>query len=499
MARAIKYLVQCLVVLVMGFVVMETENRHHFIFNPAEVDTKISTTEAPKSVANNSGPTEPAPVTLQATGAILQPTVATLQPTVATPQPTVATPQPTVLTLQPTVTRIQQDIKFFLVAPPESTTDLLSGDKRDRAIRYYKEGLNEDAAEIWLHRGFERLTALRVENPDEADAIVVAGYLHMHVGIGGDKNQLPTYYEKHLNRNTDTTKSKPHLFLFPSTNPGTAENIGGGALIQVVKNEWGIPHVWSVSFERNPNWVGVPVERIVPIPYVVKPSDPLQELRGKSNHEKLSDSIFYAGDARKHGVEWGGCNRTAMITPLQQQAIASNTTDRIDVRLVGPEFGARLTQEEYNHRMLISEYCLILCGDTPTSRSLTSAMVAGCIPIRVGSRLRGLCDPPCFPGWGWAVPGENNPHLLPFSETIPWDKFPEVSESELIEKGQPALDEHIFGEYHKEQKTGLHSIMQSTMTGWIYGWGDPVSSQELGDATSYIWHSFSVALKNADY
>jgi Exostosin family len=159
---------------------------------------------------------------------------------------------------------------------------------------------------------------------------------------------------------------------------------------------------------------------------------------------------------------------------------------------------ARLSQEEYNHRMHISQYCLILAGDTPSSRSLTSAMVAGCIPIRVGSRLRGLCDPPCFQGWGFVVTGESNPHL-PFSETIPWDKFPEVSESDLIEKGQVALDEHIFGVYHQEQKTELHSIMQSTMTGWIYGWGDPVSSEELGDTTSYIWHSFSVALKKAGY
>ncbi len=61
-------------------------------------------------------------------------------------------------------------------------------------------------------------------------------------------------------------KNKPHLFLFPSTNPTTAGRIGSKALINVVKGEWGISNLWSVGFERNPDWVRVPVDRIVPIP-----------------------------------------------------------------------------------------------------------------------------------------------------------------------------------------------------------------------------------------
>jgi hypothetical protein len=38
--------------------------------------------------------------------------------------------------------------------------------------------------------------------------------------------------------------------------------------------------------------------------------------------------------------------------------------------------------------------------------------------------------------------------------------------------------------------------MEKVHSGFIYGHGDPVSSEEFGDAASYIWESFVVALKN---
>jgi Exostosin family len=487
MARTNKYLARCLVILVVVlFAASSIEKRHYISFGPVEGQAKNSS--VPSSDAITTGSTHPTKVLINPVEVHNKTTSVSLSEanTSSTTEPTTVTPQPTVSTKQ-------QGIKFFLVAPPEVTTDLVSGDNREKANNIYTREVNEFMGEVWLHRGFERMTTFRVHNPEEADAIIVAGYLHLNQRMGGNTT-LQGYYEKHLNLNTNTTKGKPHLFLFPSINPVIARSLGGIALINFVKKEWHISNIWSVSYERNPGWVGVPLQRMVPIPYNVKPTDTLQELRNKASHQKLSDSIFYAGDARTHAIKWASCNRSAIIAPLQQQAIASNTSDRIDVRLMGRS--KRLTQEEYNQRMLMSEYCLILCGDTPTSRSLASAMVAGCIPIRVGSRLRGLCEPPCKKGYGWVISGENNPHL-PFSDTIPWDKFPEVPEKELIEKGKHALDEHIFGKYHQEKKTELHSIMQNTLAGWIYGWGNPLSSEEFGDAVSYIWHSFSVALDKA--
>ena len=158
----------------------------------------------------------------------------------------------------------------------------------------------------------------------------------------------------------------------------------------------------------------------------------------------------------------------------------------MDVRLVNKT--SRLNQSEYNHRMFSSEYCLILCGDTPSSRSLTSAMVSGCIPIRVGSRLRGLCEPPCQKGFGWSKTGAEYPHL-PFAQEIDWDMFPEVEESQVIFHGKQTLQAFLrrTDDAHKNM---LRSKMLQVQMAWIYGWDDPVNSTEFGEAVPYIWDSF---------
>ena len=142
--------------------------------------------------------------------------------------------------------------------------------------------------------------------------------------------------------------------------------------------------------------------------------------------------------------------------------------------------------------MLQRDYCLILCGDTPTSRSLTSAMLLGCIPIRVGSRLRGLCEPPCHEGWGWTLASEQYPHL-PYWDIIPWNEFPEVDEQQFIDSGEQVL-KTLFERYDTTQKAKIRSILQNVQTAWIYGWGDPVDSVEFGDAVIYIWNSFQDVL-----
>jgi hypothetical protein len=157
----------------------------------------------------------------------------------------------------------------------------------------------------------------------------------------------------------------------------------------------------------------------------------------------------------------------------------------------------RLSQDEYNHQMYRSDYCLLLCGDTPTSRSLASSMLNGCIPVRVGSRLRGLCDAPCRPGWGWTVAGANHSHL-PFADTIiDWDAFPELNEADFVERPAAVLEE-MFARIGPEQKTKLRAIMSQTQRGWLYGLGNPVNSTDFGDAALYILESIvqGVSLSN---
>jgi hypothetical protein len=248
----------------------------------------------------------------------------------------------------------------------------------------------------------------------------------------------------------------------------------------------------------------VEADRILPIPYVVIPSDH-KELTEFTRNERTNNFVFYAGDYRRNAKSWAGCHRDRMILPLMAQNNNNNNNSNnnettadaaaadisMDVRLVDKRNG-RLAQTEYNDRMTSSEYCLVVCGDTPSSRSLTSAMVSGCIPIRVGSRLRGLCEPPCKRGWGWDVTGAANPHL-PFPDQIPWDDFPEVDEEKFTASGRQVLQDLFLG-FDEEKKHTIRSILRKVQNGWIYGWGDPVTSTDFGDAVPYIWSSFKQAL-----
>ena len=147
--------------------------------------------------------------------------------------------------------------------------------------------------------------------------------------------------------------------------------------------------------------------------------------------------------------------------------------------------GNRLSQEDYNLRMFTSEYCLIVCGDTPTSRSLASSMLYGCIPIRIGSRLRGRCEEPCRPGWGWSV--ADLPHL-PFCDKIDWESFPEVDEAAFSNNPGAVLDQ-FFSQTDAAKKSKFREAMKQTQMGWTYGWGSPVDSMEFGDAAKYAWDS----------
>jgi hypothetical protein len=119
-------------------------------------------------------------------------------------------------------------------------------------------------------------------------------------------------------------------------------------------------------------------------------------------------------------------------------------------------------------------------------------MLHGCIPVRVGSRLRGLCDSPCRPGWGWTVAGANHSHL-PFADNIDWDVFPEVNEADFSEKPAAVLEE-MFARIGPEQKMQLRAIMSRTQRGWLYGMGNPVNSADFGYAAVHALESIALGV-----
>ncbi|KAL3935761.1 MAG: hypothetical protein SGBAC_008791, partial [Bacillariaceae sp.] len=252
-------------------------------------------------------------------------------------------------------------LKFYIIQPPEYTLSLLN-DTASVAATYYQSALNEESIEIWLHRAFKRLSYEEGHTLDqsEADVFLIAGYLHLNMATPPRPGlrMIQCYKDKIVN------KTKPHLMLTPTWNMEKSQKIGLRSLVRALDKD-GV-NMWSVGIERNKAWQALQPSRIVPIPYVVKRS--LDQRHHKSSiATKVENSVFYAGSARRNAKGWGGCFRKEMILPL----VENSTLPNIDVRIVGKK--NRLTQAEYNHRMITSEFCLILCGDTPTSRSLASA------------------------------------------------------------------------------------------------------------------------------
>ena len=402
-----------------------------------------------------------------------------------------------------------QSPKYFVLSLPSTTTDLIdNGDEDQRqqhqqaARQYYDDALNEESAEVWLYRCFtedQRLTIDRTMNPADADVFVVTGLLHLlkHKKKKQAVTPTSTNIVAEQYKSIIVDPSKPHLFLVPSWNPKVSRESGIEDILSTIRQTLERKELlWSVGFERNPSWQGqVPPSNIIPVPYVVRKEDGKSSMKNQNSRDRIENFIFYAGDRRKNAESWSGCYRSQLLEPLQHFSTNSNA---LEVRILNKN--SRLNQTEYNHRMETSEYCLVVCGDTPTSRSLTSAIVSGCIPIRVGSRLRGLCEKPCHVGFGWTISGSQYPHL-PYGETIPWDDFPEVNEQAMMTvttsregggggTGYDIIQKEVFQAYDHIQKKRLRKIMDNVREGFIYGYGDPITSGEFGDASLYIWNSF---------
>ena len=110
---------------------------------------------------------------------------------------------------------------------------------------------------------------------------------------------------------------------------------------------------------------------------------------------------------RPNAAQWSGCDRS--------KALGLQSVPRSSIHI--KQHRRRLLDEDaFAHSMRVADFCLVMCGDTPTSRRIFDAIVADCIPLIVGTRLWGRCEAPCHEGWGWFVSGVQHPHL-PFRDT----------------------------------------------------------------------------------
>jgi Exostosin family len=434
-----------------------------------------------------------------------------------------------------TNTTASATFKFYILNVPNMTTALLKRYGKGKAEKAYSRFFNEDRAEMWLHRGLSSFTHEQGQtlDPMEADVFFIPGYLHYRRSLFENKESEKVIQQQHEQALTEqvisvlVNKTKPHVLLIPTRDTSMNRNIGLNGLVQGLQST-GV-NLYTVGFERNSLWQTVETNRIIPIPYVVQPPPPppippvpkadvVSSLTVNNNisrdnvgsndgsnssrsmsavpitfqDNRTENFVFLSAHPRPNAMSWSGCNRS-MVSPL------TGERDDMDIRLVsdvilgvGAEATAatrRMTQKHYNHRMQTSDYCLILCGDTPTSRSLASAMMAGCIPLRVGSWWRGLCEPPCRLRYGWTI--ANQPHF-PFANDIDWSLFPELNETLFAH--DPLQTLHDF--FHqanttrgRQDKQRARTEMKRVQTAWNYGWGNPVTSRQFGDLYSYLWKS----------
>jgi Exostosin family len=369
-----------------------------------------------------------------------------------------------------------RDFKFYILRVPMITSALIANET-EKFKTVYQNELNEASAEVWLHRGMASLTYQQGQtmDPNEADAFIIPAYLWARIGMQ-DKSERSDLYQEIIKEIVD--KSKPHIWLSPSPNPNLSGSLGLRSIVnQLLKSN---VNMYSIGFERNSYWQVVSTDRIIPVPYVLHPP-PLETLVAAFDHDRIENFVFFRADRRRMAKGWAGCDR-AIVAPL------FGRTD-MDIGLSGkkapPGGGGRLSQEQYNHRMSTSDYCLVMCGDTPTTRSLISAVTAGCIPILIGRWWHGYCDPPCHKGWGWNI--AERPHL-PFADQINWDLVPVVNHTQFQMDPNATLMA-LFQQYPKERKDQIRAEMKRVQKWLVYGWGDPADSTVFGDAYPHIWQS----------
>jgi Exostosin family len=372
-----------------------------------------------------------------------------------------------------TTRRKDGHFKFYILPVANITSELRKRHENNATIFYGSRDVNEDVAEMWLHRGLASFTYDQghTMDPHEADVFFIPGYLHWRHSLLNERNEpLSPQVLKVI-----VDKTKPHVLLIPTRSSFIAINIGLAGLVRDLLTN-GV-NLYSLGFERNSYWQKLDAGRIIPVPYVVQHKARGTELVAALRHHRRNNSLFFYANSRKNAMAMSGCNRS-VVQPLIGRA-------NMDVYISRKKKGS-LTQDEYNERMQQSDYCLVMCGDTPTSRTLASAIVAGCIPLRIGSWWRGLCEPPsCRARFGFNA--SEQPHL-PFIDQINWDLFPELNETEFAIEPVTVLGD-FFQQVTKDDKDRMREEIRRVQLSLVYGWGNPATSTEFGNIYTHVWET----------
>ena len=403
------------------------------------------------------------------------------------------------------------------------TTDLLRGREHTVDDLYV---LAEDKVELWTRRALLN-DSRRTDDPADADVFFVPAYLTLSTLVSAHDHarrlaaMLAALAGEYYFRRRG---GADHVFGYSSTNPGTAKRVGFPDVQKVLNR------AWFGAFEMNPAWVGAGrptprelatsnatvLDRMVPMPYVVDASKLAgPAARRDTNVHQHEISVFFAANGRPQATKWSGCNRSTALglKALPKAAIHVSATRarrrRLARRLVDGLrrasdrlFGRRLAdthkvlgESKFAHAMRVSDFCLVMCGDTPTSRRIFDSIVADCVPLIVGTRLWGRCEPPCRPGWGWFVSGEKHPHT-PFHDTlIDYSRFPRVDEKWFYEDALAATKAAIAN-VTSAAELEIWKYLDAIRGDVVYGYGRAATSTDFGRATANLLDGVVLRLRH---
>ena len=188
---------------------------------------------------------------------------------------------------------------------------------------------------------------------------------------------------------------------------------------------------------------------------------------------------------RPNAAQWSGCDRS--------KALGLQSVPRASIHI---KTHRRLLDEDaFAHSMRVADFCLVMCGDTPTSRRIFDSIVADCVPLIVGTRLWGRCEPPCRPGWGWFVSGETHPHT-PFHDTlIDYSRFPRVDEKWFYEDALAATKAAIAN-VTPAAELEIWRYLDAIRGDVVYGYGRAATSTDFGRATANLLDGVVLRLRH---
>lgn len=324
---------------------------------------------------------------------------------------------------------------------------------------------NQDSAEVWLHAAFLHHPN-QVNNSKEADMLFIPFYPKVSWLL---RDKVCAKYKSHrkrmavvsnfLNSSQDfALRGERHLFVCQFWECKSAISLHGMLRDQLRR-------AVIVIHEHNPRWsVRQPVERELIVPYVANAYLTKRLDLGRTPLSERSVKLFARMSSR---YRRGGTLRAKLATfnwtGYNSHVRVANYAAR-NTNILQPNY-----TESYGETILRSQFCMHVAGDTPTSRRLFDAMVAGCIPVVLSDDI-------------W-------PHL-PFNSTIPW-----LSIAIFIPEGDIELKHiHAFDVVWKmppEEAQKRQDLLLEHREKILYGSGDPwVSRPTFGGVAAEVEHEF---------